>query len=166
MRGSAGVALIVALSGCRITLDEAIDAGNATVDAPTPAACLAANGRSDFAFVRDKILVKQCTYSGCHNGSADEAGQLDLRMENAYASLMNRLSLIDENHLLVVPGMPTQSYLLLMLKHIQPADMEPDAIPPDETDPGYMPKASVFKPLCIEKLNAIERWIAAGALND
>ncbi|MGE0868213.1 MAG: hypothetical protein AB7P03_06620 [Kofleriaceae bacterium] len=150
-------------SGCRITLDEATDAGSDTIDAPTPAACLAANGHSDFAFVQDKILVKQCTFSECHNGGADEAGQLDLRAGMAYATLMNRDSELDPHHKLVVPGMPSQSYLLLMLKHIKPEDMEPDAIPPDE---GYMPKASVFKPLCIEKLNAIERWIAAGALND
>jgi hypothetical protein len=162
------IALGLGLAGpaCRMSLDEE-PAMFVTADAPTSPACLAAEGHADFNFIETKIFSKSCIFSGCHNGAATDAGKIDLRDGKAHASLVNVASEIDTRFKLVTPSAPNKSYLMVMIKHIPEDMMDPSpAIGPDLPEPGYMPQSSNFRPLCVEKREAIERWIAAGALDN
>ena len=82
----------------------------------------------------------------------------------SHAGLVDVASDIDPARKLVVPGKPKESYLLMMMQHFPPEEMEPTpATPPPN---GYMPQNAGGMVLCCQKLDAIERWIAAGAMND
>ena len=58
--------------------------------------------------------------------------------------------LIAAGRKLVVAGAPKQSYLMMMLQLFPPSEMEPTPVTAPPTDIGFM-------------LDAIERWVAAGA---
>jgi hypothetical protein len=62
-----------------------------------------------------------------------------------------------------VPNDVQASYLMLMLGDVPPAMANPPGAPPP-TSIGYMPQAQPA--LCCQKLDAIERWIMAGAPNN
>lgn len=159
------LASLVLGSGCRIVVeDAATDAAN-TVDAFVSATCLEANAHSDLAWI-EKNVFKSCTFTACHHGQAgQDAGRIDLSVGKSYPFLVDFDSNLDPSRKLVVAGMPTKSYLLMMLRQIPPGMMDPPAAPPDATI-GYMPQNSGDRPICAEKRNAVERWIAMGALNN
>jgi hypothetical protein len=82
----------------------------------------------------------------------------------AYSHLVNFDSILTPGYKLVVPGQPNASYVLVMLGKIQPQDATPPA-PPIPVNIGLMPQnAGVL--LCCQKLDAVEQWIANGALNN
>lgn len=151
-------------SACRIVLEEdsATDAGS-TVDAFVSPACVEAKSHSDLPWIEANVF-KSCTFSACHHGQAGaDAGRIDLRIGKSFATLVNFDSALDDTRKLVVPGVPTKSYLLMMIKQIPPAMMEPPAAAPDPMI-GYMPQNSGGRPICAEKRDAVERWISMGAL--
>ncbi len=162
MRRFAVLATVVAgLGACRLSLEDdsfPIDAGS-----NLSASCIAAQTASDLAFLETKVFATACTFSGCHNGANDDAGMMDLRSGMAHASLVNKPSKIDPAYMLVVPGQPTQSYLLMMVQHFTPAEMSPPATDPP-TDIGFMPQNTGGRPICVPKREAIDRWITAGAM--
>jgi hypothetical protein len=73
------------------------------------------------------------------------------------------LSDVDKMHNLVVPGEPNKSYLFFMIRGVEASDGAPPFSTPPATI-GYMPSKSSV--LCCQKIDAIERWILAGAPND
>lgn len=163
-------AALLASAGCRIDLDHGEEARrckttNAAGD-PIPV-CDEAESHSDFAWIESKILSANCFGSSCH-GSATATGKLDLSVGHAYATLMGAtgagvLSDVDKVHNLVVPGEPNKSYLFFMIRGVEATDGSPPFSTPPSTI-GYMPSKSSV--LCCQKIDAIERWILAGALND
>jgi hypothetical protein len=154
--------------GCRIDLDHADtpgpDAGGgATCATSTASSCMDAVGHSDLTWIQDNILTPQCTFSGCHNGASTPAGMIDLRGGMAYAHLVGAASALEPTRKLVVAGNPAQSYLEVMLGTIAPEAADPPA-DPIRSDVGTMPMSAGL--LCCQKLDAVDRWIAAGAMND
>ena len=112
---------------------------------------------SDLAWIESKIFVASCDFSGCHS-SATDLGKLDLGAGKSHDDLVGPSSRLDPLRKLVVPNDVHASYLMLMLH-----DFSPDMASPPTTEPanGYMPKGS--STLCCQKLDALERWINAGA---
>jgi len=141
---SAAVGFALALAaGC----DTGVDAPGADA-APSPE-CLEAAEHSDLAWIQDNIFSRSCAnFSSCHRGAATSAGGLNLEDEMAEANLINVPSDLFPEFDLVEPGMPADSYLLMILGHVEG---------PIEPDVGTMPYNS--DTLCPQKLDAIERWI-------
>jgi hypothetical protein len=135
------------------------------VDAPVSAACQEATTYQDLATIEDKIFKPSCIFSGCHNGANTPAGQLDLRAGMSHASLVDVASQIEPARRLVVAGDPAKSYLLLMMGAIAPGDADPPGNPPP-ANIGLMPQGTGGILLCPEKRDAVERWIAQGALDN
>ncbi|HTL36322.1 MAG TPA: hypothetical protein VL326_24485 [Kofleriaceae bacterium] len=161
------------LSGCRIDLDhpESADASTSGRDCKvsTASACTMADMHSDFTFVKNTIFPIACSSSpSCHQ-SATSSGKLDLSVANAYTTLMGPngtggvMSNIDKTRVLVVPGQPKQSYLFFMVHGVTAANGDPPFMPPPSST-GLMPMGN--KAICCQKIDAIERWITAGAMND
>ena len=75
---------------------------------------------------------------------------MSLRPGEARAAMVNVVSHHDANWIRVVPGRAAESMLMVQIGG------EPG--PPLE---GYMPWG--MPKLCVEKIDAIRRWIAAGA---
>jgi hypothetical protein len=130
-------------------------------DGPPSVSCQEATTYQDIANIESKIFKTSCVFSGCHNGGATPAGQLDLREGMAHAHLVDIASEIETDRKLVVAGNPAASYLLLILGEIAPGDAQPPgSLPPANI--GLMPQNSPSL-LCNEKREAIARWIEAGA---
>src|SRR4051812_38851083 len=156
------------LWGCRISLEDNValtadggSNGRACTVSTTSQPCLDATMHSDLAFIEQKIFAPSCNFSGCHD-SASDAGRLDLRPGMSHDRLVDMASKIDTARKLVVPNDVAASYLMLMLRDVAPAM----ASPPGNSPPGsvgFMPQAGPT--LCCQKLDAIERWINAGAPN-
>ncbi len=136
--------------------------GSVDPDGPPSVACMEATTYQDIATIETKIFALACTFSGCHNGGNTDAGKIDLRAGAAHAHLVDFDSAVDPTRKLVVPGNPAASYLLPMIQQFPFSEADPPT-----TDPGLpaglMPQSAGGKPLCKEKRDAIERWIAAGA---
>jgi hypothetical protein len=168
------VALAVLLiAGCRYDLDHASfdDAAQVRLCKPSTntQSCLDADAHSDFTFIHGTIIKPKCVFSGCHDGGTSKAGMLDLRTKDpAYANLVGVASKLDPTRMLVVPGNPHQSFMLVMLGEYKPGEADPPltAIPNDDKGNvvGTMPQNATI--ICCQKLDAIERWITAGALNN
>lgn len=163
------VAIAGLLCSCRLSLEnydtsiQGTDAGNgrACVVSTTSQPCMDATTHSDLAFIEQRIFASSCNFSGCHD-SATDAGRLDLRAGASHDRLVGVSSQIDNTRKLVVPNDVAASYLMLMLRDVAPAM----ANPPGNSPPGsigFMPQAAPT--LCCQKLDAIERWINAGAPN-
>lgn len=157
---------LVASTGCRTSLedDETSNSERACM-VTTTQACMDAEMHDDLAWIEANVFVPSCAFSGCHNGTATAAGRLDLKTPGAsHAALVNVASAIDASRMLVVPGAPKDSYLLMIMQHYKPSEMMPPMSAPPE-DIGYMPQNGGGA-LCCQKLDALERWIAAGAMNN
>jgi len=126
-----------------------------------------------FKYIKEKIFDANCKSDSCHNLGG--TGKLDLStdvkevtQQMAYDNLlggdhMGAQSIVDTSRRLVVPGQPDQSYLEMMMQKIAPAQMNPPASPPP-SNVQYMPQANGV--LCCQKLDLVDRWIKAGALNN
>ncbi len=156
--------------GCRIDLDHNEQTGSNTgrsCKVSTATVCKDSETHSDFQWIESKIFVANCFGASCHSDS-QSSGRLDLSKGHSYATVMGASgagvdSELDPGHKLVVPGDPANSYLFFILKGVKAADGMPAfAEPPD--DVGYMPMSNAT--LCCQKIDAIERWITAGAMND
>lgn len=132
---------------------------DATPGGHPSAACAEAEGYQNLASIETNVFAVSCQFSSCHGGTVNAP---DLRAGKAHAALVGVTSHLDPTRTFVVPGNPEQSFLLVMLGAVAPNDMSPPlgAVP----SPGVMPLASTK--LCDEKLDAIRRWIEAGAADD
>jgi hypothetical protein len=120
-------------------------------DAAVSATCLEATSHSDLAWIQEKVFSASCVFSSCHGGTGSMANGLVLTAGQSHDSLVNQASVSNPGMMRVVPGQPAQSYLLVAIGHIS------GSLP----ESGMMPVNS--PQLCVEKREAIERWIAAGA---
>ena len=162
--------IALALVACRTSLDEEPDADTTPGKAckiGTTAECMMAESQSSLAWIETNVFAKSCAFSGCHNGTATVAGRIDMKNPGmSHDDLVGVDSMIETSRKLVVPGQPKQSYLLMMMRHFTPAEMEPTPAVGPPMDIGFMPQNAGGAVLCCQKLDAIERWIMAGALDD
>jgi hypothetical protein len=160
------VMLASLLVGCRIALENDTTGdddtqGRVCAISMSPACVEAANGNhADLAFLEENVFKPGCAFSECHDGRTGAQGKIDLRSGQSHAHLVDFASAIDPTRKLVVPNDVHASYLMLMLRDFPPGEATPPGqAPPDRA--GYMPMSSA--PLCCQKMDAIERWILAGA---
>ena len=109
--------------------------------------CEQAAYHSDLAWIQKWIFDVQCT-TMCH-GSDPPASHLSLRPGQAYGAMVNVASHHD-GWTRVVPGDPAASMLMVQIGGEPGPELE-----------GFMPWG--MPKLCVEKVDAIRRWIAAGA---
>ncbi|MDX2091018.1 MAG: hypothetical protein SFX73_24375 [Kofleriaceae bacterium] len=160
------------LTACRESLETEPDARqrDAAVDAGPSPSCLEAQTHADLAFIEDKIFKPACVFSSCHDGTGTGAGEMNLKEFMSHAELVDVDAQTDSmatpsgDYKLVVPNQPRQSYLMFMIRHYQGDEMMPPAGQP-HGDVGFMPQddSGELPPLCVEKREAIVRWIEAGA---
>ncbi|HEU0032054.1 MAG TPA: hypothetical protein VFQ53_15580 [Kofleriaceae bacterium] len=137
------------------TIDDVPPDAAVALDAPAvdaaPTDCDEAAQHADFTWIQDHILTPSCATALCHTGAT---AQVDLRLDagEAYANLVGKGASTVTGWVRVVPGSPATSYLVVALGRA-------DGPPPRD---GFMPLAA--DPLCAEKLDAVERWILAGAM--
>ncbi len=171
-RRSVIVAALMSLMipACRYVLDEPVDLQARSCKDGTVAACVEAPIHSDLAWIETNVFNK-CTFSGCHNGAMTDAGRLDMTSGKSFAAIVNIDSQIASGPQLtgkakiVTPGAPNQSYLMVMLRQIKPAEHDPPLdVPPASV--GYMPQNAGGAITCCQKLDAVTRWIEDGALNN
>jgi hypothetical protein len=122
------------------------------VDAAVTASCLEAEQHSDFAWIRDNLFRTSCSaFSACHQGQRP-AGSLNLTPALAHAELVGVPAAAVAGWVRVVPGAPEQSYLLVKLGAIDgPLGIGGTRMPPNSP------------PICGQKIDAVARWISAGA---
>jgi hypothetical protein len=158
---------------CRIDLDHA-ETPDAAVSGrackvSTSSSCMEAASHSDFGFIKNSIFPLSCSSSSSCHMSSTSSGKLDLSAGNAYASLMGPTgaggvkSGVDASRTLIVAGQPKASYFFFLLHGVKASEGDP-AFSEPPTDVGYMPMNN--NSICCQKLDAIERWITAGAKND
>jgi hypothetical protein len=168
--------------GCKVNLDHGTDAGMTDANSDprgckvtTTAVCVSAadNNVSDFAWLQSNMFSTNCSGSDCHgapDGDTAPSGGLSFATGFAYKALLGKdpadtgaAPLVptdyDPEHFLVQPGEPDASYLLYILHGLPPATSAMFSPPPD--DVGFMPQNN--NQLCCQKLDAVSRWIAAGA---
>ena len=161
--------------GCKIDLDHApapdAQVGGRNCTMSTSVACMNAEAHSDFTFIKNTIFPLSCSQSSSCHKMATLTVKLDLSSTNAYAALMGPngtggvMANVDKTRVLVVPGQPKQSYFFFMIHGLAAADGDPPFTnPPSKI--GFMPENNGGKSICCQKIDAIERWITAGAMND
>lgn len=164
---------LLATMGCRIDLDQPSTSADANTTGRsckvgTTTACMNAEQHSDFAFINTQIFPLSCSASASCHKDATSSGKLDLSLSNAYAALLGAsgsgvMSNVDKTRVLVVPGQPRQSYFFFMVHGVKAADGDPPFMDPP-SNIGLMPQNNA--PICCQKIDAIERWITAGAMNN
>jgi hypothetical protein len=113
--------------------------------------CEQATQHSDLAWIQDHIFTPSCATAMCHAGPSPVV-DLSLAAGAARSNLVGKGASTQPGWIRVVAGHPTASYLVVAL------GQTPGPPPRD----GFMPLGAA--PLCVEQLDAIERWITAGAL--
>jgi hypothetical protein len=154
----AALAVLVSATGCEIDIDSRVTQAQCSVGSAQ--VCLDAVGKSDFTWIHDNILIKNCTGSSCHESDSTSNAKKTpyLMIDEAYSSLLKE-SNIYPGQQIVVPNNPQQSILLLMTPEVAPPDFDP----PQSGKPsvGFMPQANGA--LCCQKLDTLKAWINAGA---
>ena len=169
-RALAAAAVLASLGACRYALEDPVEVSSRTCADGTVTACVEAPNHAELAWIEANIFNK-CTFSGCHNGMATDAGRLDLQPGKAFASLVNKDSEVATGPMLtgkaklVTPGDPAKSYLLVMMRQLTPAQHDPPLDEPPKQI-GYMPQNAGGAVTCCQKLDAVTRWIQDGALNN
>jgi hypothetical protein len=155
------------LAGCRISLEDAesTSGGGRCTISTTSQPCMDAVMHADLTWIQQNVFTASCTFSGCHNGANTPAGKVDLRAGMSHSHLVNFTSILEPTRKLVVPNNVNASYLMLMLGFVPPEMADPPASAPPASV-GYMPQSSGGQLLCCQKLEALERWINAGAPNN
>jgi len=162
-------AVLAGLAGaaCKINLEHAPDVDSSTTGCAMEAStdCADATMHQELGWLETNVFGKQCTFSGCHNGGNTDAGKLDLRAGKSFASLVNVSSRLEPSRKLVVPGNSAESYLLVMVGKLTPAMASPPA-GQIKSGVGTMPQDNGGMLMCCQKLDAIDRWIGSGAMNN
>ena len=161
------VLLLALLASCRIDLDHADNDANTsgrTCKVSTAAVCKEADSHMDFTWIKGKIFAANCFGSSCHSGTT-ASGKLDLT-DDPYTQLMGAtgtgtMSNLDPAHKRIVAGDPASSYLFFIIHGL---DDNPGPFSDPPSNVGFMPMSN--STLCCQKIDAINRWITAGAMND
>lgn len=131
--------------------DGSVGSDASAADAGVSPSCMEATEHSDLAWIESEIFAPSCAAFGpCHQGAAVSAGGLNLEEGNSEANLVGVASGLFPEYDLVVPGDPDASYLMIILGHRDG---------PIDSSTGTMPYNNPL--LCVEKRDAIERWITA-----
>lgn len=125
------------------------DGGDVPIDALLDV-CEEATLHSDLAWIQAHVFTPSCATATCHSGTSADVG-LRLDAGQAHGNLVDRGASTQPGWVRVLPGSTTTSYLVVALGRT------PGPPPRD----GFMPLGA--DPLCVEKLEAIERWIVEGA---
>jgi hypothetical protein len=141
---------LVTTTACNTSL-RFLDEPDANGSPDASPACVEAVGHSDFAYVRDKVFAKSCKFEASCHGSTGKAAKLSLTPANAYKELVNVPSIKKPEWILVTPGMPEKSYLLVKIGAVD-GPLVGDRMPYRN------------RPMCKEKRDAVMRWVAEGAL--
>lgn len=124
------------------------------VDAGPSATCIEATMHSDYDFIQDRILNVSCSgFNSCHKGAALEAGGLSLERGETIRQTVNVDSDLFPQFKRILPGDPANSYLFIIIGGA-PGPIDPEV--------DFMPLNNPR--LCQEKIDAIGRWIEAGAM--
>jgi len=115
--------------------------------------CQEAMQHSDLTWLQEKVFTPSCATAMCHSG-ADPAVGLNLDAGRTFNNLVNKNASTVTGWKRVIPNELATSYLVVAFGRM------PGPPPRD----GFMPIGA--DPLCIEKLEAVERWILAGAPNN
>lgn len=169
------IALLLA-GGCRIDLEHAPEPQDAAVvgrncTMSTSVACMDAEAHSDFTFIKNTVFPLSCSQSDSCHKAATSSGKLDLSAANAFAALLGPngtggvMADVDKSRVLIVPGQPNASYFFFMIHGVAAEDGMPPFTPPPSKI-GLMPENNGGRAICCQKIDAIERWITAGAMND
>jgi hypothetical protein len=110
--------------------------------------CEEAVYHSDLAWIQSAVFDVSCT-TKCHGDTPPAAG-MSLRAGESRVALVNMPSSQFSGWTRVVPGNPSASMLMVQLGGEPGPELE-----------GFMPWGQPR--LCPEKIDAIRRWIAAGA---
>ena len=110
--------------------------------------CGGADEPATFTRVQSEVFTPSCVFSACHKG-ASPAGEMSLELD-AYDQIVDVTSMQSPPKVRVKPGDPAGSYLMDKLEGKQAMGTE-------------MPPGAMLEP---ERLDLVERWIAAGALDD
>ncbi|WP_437956657.1 hypothetical protein WME76_35525 [Sorangium sp. So ce119] len=114
---------------------------------PADPAC----GPDTATFAQVKPILANCANQYCHGSPTAPSAGLDLRDGAAFGELVNQdASSCSSEHALVVPFMPSSSYLLNKLKDVDLCDPDEIKMPPG----GSLSDA---------ELKTITDWICAGA---
>ena len=143
LAGAALIALSCGDDGNGGAPDAALD-----IDAPLSPECAEAVDHADLAWLQENIFTPSCgNFSVCHQGTANAALGLNLEDGNTEANLVGQPSSAYPDETLVIPGDPANSYLLVVLGSYDGPQLGAGTMPPNNPL------------LCVEKRQAIERWI-------
>lgn len=140
-------------AGCRVSLEDNGPGDDTGPDAGTTVSqtCIDAKSHSDLAWIQDNIFTKSCAFSGCHRGAAASAGSLSLEAGVSHDALVGQSAKTEVGWKRVDAGKASTSYLLVAMGAMQ------GPVPTG----GVMPLGSPA--LCQDKLDAVQRWVEAGA---
>lgn len=158
------LASLAAQGGCGGD-DAAIDAN--TTDAGPPdasATCVQATMHSDFTWIQENVFNKSCTGMSCHDADKP-AAMLNLTAGAAHAQIVGVDSVELPAYKRIKAGSCDESFLYKKITNdtaiIDMGDCS-QVVTGGKCRP--MPTvSSTFQPLCQEKIDAICRWITAGA---
>jgi hypothetical protein len=139
-----GTFLLVAAAGC--------SGGGASADAMPDPLCIEAETHSDLEWLQENVFTRTCAnFSSCHMGNAPSAGGLNMEDGMTEANVVNVESDLAPEMLIVAPGSPMDSYMMVILGEYGTDD------PRIDPSVGTMPYNNEL--LCAQKRAAIGRWI-------
>lgn len=146
------LALSVTAAGCGSSDDGQPSTPDAGLDAgPTPL-CLEAEDHSDLEWLQENVFTRSCAaFSSCHQGRALSAGGLNLEAGNVEENVIGVQSELAQDMLIVAPGSPEDSYMMVILGQYGTDD------PRIDPEVGTMPEDNPV--LCQQKRDAVARWI-------
>jgi len=159
---------LLATSACRHSLEDEPAGRQCMVIMDSPACVEAAampEVSSTLGWIEQNVFTPNCGSTSCHTapvGGGMPTGRLALTTAS-HAQLVNADATFATGRKLVVPGDVAQSYLLVILRHLSLDEADPSPAPAPSGD-RYMPPGT--QPICCQKLDAIARWIEAGALDN
>ncbi|HSK00102.1 MAG TPA: hypothetical protein VK932_02630 [Kofleriaceae bacterium] len=159
---------LLATSACRISLEDDGVApppdggGKQCMPVPANPQCAMAEAMPDVSaklgWIEQNIFVANCGGTSCHGTGSP----FPVLTTGSHAKLVDVDTTLAPGRKLVVPGDVGKSYLMVILRHLNLDQADPPAPAPARN--AYMPAG--LPPICCEKLDALERWILAGAMND
>lgn len=167
---------LLATSACRISLEDDEtpmppdgSGGRLCTVSTSNAECLMAAAMpavsQTLAWIEPNIFTRNCGTTACHSPTAGGGapGGVIVLTADSHTALVNVDTKLANARKLVVPNDVGKSYLMVLMRHLtlQQADPSPAPAPRDDL---YMPLNS--PPICCQKLDALERWIMNGALDN
>jgi hypothetical protein len=128
--------------------------GGSSADAMPDPLCIEADQHDDLEWLQPNVFDRSCAnFSSCHMGRASSAGGLNLEEGMLEENVVNVESDLAPDMVIVSPGSPTDSYMMVILGEYGTDD------PRIDPSVGTMPYNNEL--LCEQKRAAIGRWIAS-----